>query len=109
MAGLAGWAFGTLPIGGSRTRALLRSAIAFGVIVGFGGVFVYVLLAELASLLPDSDVARPESPFGYVLFLVLSVAGLGPFATPPMAAAGLVWAAIVRTASQPRERAPVSL
>lgn len=109
VAGFAGWAFGTLPIGGSRTRALLQSAIAFGIIVAFGGVLVYVLLAELGSLLPDSDVARPESPFGYVLLLVLSVAGLGPFATPPMAALGLVWAAIVRTASQRREHAPVSL
>jgi hypothetical protein len=100
-AGFAGWRLGPSPLGPDGNRRVLQAALAFGLLVAFGGVLVSTIASMLASLLPGSTVARPETPFGYMIFLLLTLVSMTPLIAIPAGIVGLVWAGLVRRIKEP--------
>jgi hypothetical protein len=96
VAGLAGWRLAAVPFGPERSQRILRAALAFGGIVAFGGVLLFILVTMAAALVPGSTVARPESPIGYVIMLVLTLVAMTPVVAVPAGLIGLAWAGLVR-------------
>jgi hypothetical protein len=59
-------------------------------------VLLFILATMVAALLPASTVARPETPVGYLIVLVLTLIAITPILAVPAGVIGLVWAALVR-------------
>ena len=95
-AAVLGWWFGPQVVTAARVRELIVLVLVVGGLAAALGVLVYVWAAMSMSLLPGSNIRQPETPFGYVLFVLLAEATLGLFLTIPAALIAGVWAVLLR-------------
>jgi hypothetical protein len=100
VAALVGWRLTDAALGPGRIQRTFGAALAFGCLVAFGGVFLYTSVAMVAASLPGSTVSRPETPFGYAIFLALTLVTMTPFVAIPAGIIGLLWAVFVRGLSR---------
>jgi hypothetical protein len=75
----------------NRQQTVIASA-AFGGLVAVGGMAIYLLATMGLALVPGSTVSRPETPLGYLLIFVISMAAMVPIVAIGTTAIGLIWA-----------------
>src|SRR5262245_4195256 len=95
VAGSVGWLLADIPVRTPARRQIVIAAVAFGLLVAVIAVAGYVLVSMVAAALPGGLVG-PESPLGYILFMIIAVAALSPFVAVITSVIGLAWAGLVR-------------
>lgn len=96
VSGLAGRLLARVPQGPGRPKGIIGAALVFGVMVSFGSVLLFMLATMASALLRGSTVSRPETPVGYLTFLILVLVSVTPFLAVPAVIVGTAWAVLVR-------------